>query len=228
MSYDDKRKNEEISNVEKDLLDENLFAEPERSYGSEAIQDYNYGSSEEKVGEKTIEDYMALPEGERVELIDGVFYDMASPLGQHQLSLGEIVRILGNYVDKNKGNCKVFQSPMDVQLDGDDKTVVQPDAFILCDRDKYVDGRVIGAPDLVIEVLSPSNRWHDMGRKLRKYKNAGVREYWVVDAEKEVVVIHYFEKDDYAIYSFDDEVPVGIWDGECKVDFKAVKKYMDW
>lgn len=228
MSYDDKRKNEEISNVEKDLLDENLFAEPERSYGSEAIQDYNYGSSAEKVGEKTIEDYMALPEGERVELIDGVFYDMASPLGQHQLSLGEIVRILGNYVDKNKGNCKVFQSPMDVQLDGDDKTVVQPDAFILCDRDKYVDGRVIGAPDLVIEVLSPSNRWHDMGRKLRKYKNAGVREYWVVDVEKEIVVVHYFENDDYAIYSFTDEVPVGIWNDECKVDFKAVKNYLEW
>ena len=203
MSYDDERMSEEISDVEKDLLDENL-------------------------GEKTIEDYMALPEGERVELIDGVFYDMASPLGQHQLSLGEIVRILGNYVDKNKGNCKVFQSPMDVQLDGDDKTVVQPDAFILCDRDKYVDGRVIGAPDLAIEVLSPSNRWHDMGRKLRKYKNAGVREYWVVDVEKKNVVVHYFEKDDYAIYSFTDEVPVGIWDGKCKDDFKVVKKYMDW
>ena len=203
MSYDDERMSEEISDVEKDLLDENL-------------------------GEKTIEDYMALPEGERVELIDGVFYDMASPLGQHQLSLGEIVRILGNYVDKNKGNCKVFQSPMDVQLDGDDKTVVQPDAFILCDRDKYVDGRVIGAPDLAIEVLSPSNRWHDMGRKLRIYKNAGVREYWVVDVEKKIVVVYYFEKDDYAIYSFTDEVPVGIWDGECKVDFKAVKNYLEW
>ena len=184
--------------------------------------------SPEKKGGNTIEDYMALPEGERVELIDGVFYDLSSTLGPQQLSLDKVTSLLADYIEKYNVKCKVFHSPMDVQLDADDKTVVQPDAFILCDRDKYVDGKVIGAPDLVIEVLSPSNRWHDMGRKLRKYKLAGVREYWVIDTEKEVVIVHTFENDDYSIYSFNDKVPVGIWGGKCKVDFKAVKKYMEW
>mgnify|MGYP000172932761 CR=1 FL=1 len=81
------------------------------------------------------------------------------------------------------GKCKVFVSPIDVQLDKDDKTMVQPDIFILCDQSKNIGRCIYGAPDMVIEITSPSTRKKDFGKKLEKYVNAGVREYWIVDVK---------------------------------------------
>ena len=213
---------------ENKLLDENLVAEPKSSYGRKEKQDYNYGSSAENRGEKTIEDYLALPEGERVEMIDGVFYDMASPTSSHQDVVGFIYRKLCDHIDKNNGQCRAFAAPLDVQLSREKNTIVQPDVFVLCDKNKLEHGRVVGAPDFVIEVVSPSNKLHDYEKKLGEYRRAGVREYWIVDIDNNVVITFFFEADRVAFYSFEDKVPVGIWDGKCKVDFKAVKKYMEW
>ena len=110
-----------------------------------------------------------------------------------------------------------------MQLDCDDKTVVQPDVMIICDRSKITKPRIVGAPDLVVEVLSPSNWSHDMVRKLKKYKKAGVREYWIVNLEEQYVLVYEFTKSDFPTeYDFDDEVPVGIWDGKCKVNFREI------
>ena len=117
----------------------------------------------------------------------------------------------------------MLHAPMDVQLDCDDRTVVQPDILIVCDRKKFKNGRVFGAPDFVVEVLSPSTRKKDIQIKTRKYRNAGVREYWMVDIEKEQIIVYRFEKSDLAaIYTFQDKIPVGIFDDECEVDFAEV------
>ena len=173
---------------------------------------------------KTIEDYYALPPDIRVELIDGVFYDMAAPQVLHQCISGRIYNKLLYYVDSNNGQCVPLIAPTDVQLDCDDKTIVEPDVFVVCDRNKLKEGaRVYGAPDFIVEVLSPSNWRHDMVRKLRKYKKAGVKEYWIIDPEELSILVYDFSKSDLPTeYSFDDEVPVGIWDGKCKIDFKDI------
>ena len=197
----------EVSDARDTFMKDN----PEHSY---VCEDYS---------NKTLKDYLALPEGIRVELIDGVFYDMASPTSIHQRIGGEIFTQLSNYIDSNKGKCIPFAAPMDVQLDCDDKTIVEPDVFVVCDRNKITTPRIVGAPDFIVEVLSPSNWYHDTQRKLWKYKQAGVREYWIVMPNLLKILVYDFKKSDIPTeYGFKDEISVGIWDGKCKVDFKKV------
>ena len=182
-----------------------------------------------ETGDKTIEDYLALPEERRVELIDGVFYDMEAPSYVHQIIALKIHQILLNHVEKNGGSCMPFAAPADVQLFWDsDKTMVQPDVFVVCNRDQLTMNRLLGAPDLVMEVISPWSRWRDADLKLRKYREAGVREYWIIFPKEKKVLVYLFEKSDATgdivptEYTFADRVPVGIWDGKCEVDFAEI------
>ena len=178
---------------------------------------------------KTIEDYIALPEGTRIELIDGKFYDMAAPTTKHQKIGFELCYMFEGFVESNNGKCVPFVAPTDVQLDCDNKTMVQPDVLVVCDRSKITNARIVGAPDLIVEVLSPSNYMVDLVIKLAKYKHAGVREYWVVIPEEKTLFVYEFEKsDDPVHYTFEDTVPVGIWDGKCKIDFKRIYKKMEF
>jgi len=174
-------------------------------------------------GGKTIDDYLALPEGARVELIDGKFYEMAAPTTIHQrigLILGSL---LSNHIAKNGGMCVPFLAPTDVQLDCDEKTMMQPDVLVVCDRNKITRPRIVGAPDLVIEIISPSNAVTDALIKLSKYQKAGVREYWIVFPDEKQIIVYDFENDaTLKIYTFEDEIPVGIWNGACKIDFKSI------
>ena len=197
----------------------NIVNEGFAEYESEGTSALNSNG----LGDNTIEDYLKLPEGTRVELIDGVFYDMAAPTIAHQGIIAEIANALKNYVDANNGKCITLMAPTDVQLDKDDKTMVQPDIIVVCDRDKFNKARLVGAPDFVIEVLSPSNWYNDMVRKLIKYKNAGVHEYWIVMPDSRKVLVYYFAKSDTPTeYTFNDEIPVNIWEGKCKIDFKKI------
>ena len=104
---------------------------------------------------------------------------------------------------------------MDVKLD--DQNVVQPDVFVVCDRDKIDSKRINGAPDLVIEIMS-SNRYIDLFRKLDLYSRLGVREYWIVDPRDRKIIVYFFEQTDYPqIFTFDDSIPVGIFGGELSI-----------
>lgn len=173
-----------------------------------------------KQGEYTIEDYYALPETCRVELIDGVIYNMAAPDYRHQGMCGELFVQFRQYIMKKKGMCFPFLSPVDVQLDRDDKTIVQPDLIVTCDRDKVKEQVYYGAPDFVVEVLSPSNTLREQNLKYHKYKNAGVRGYWVVDPQRQLISVHDFEHGSApAVYTFQDKVPVGIFSGGLEIDF---------
>lgn len=172
-----------------------------------------------KQGEFTLEDYYNLPEDKRVELIDGVIYDMTAPTTIHQAILGRICNQLLNHIDAKGGTCVPMVSPVDVQLDCDDKTMVEPDVIIVCDRSKIIRRCVYGAPDFVLEVLSKSTRKKDMFIKLNKYRDAGVREYWIVDPDKKAVIVYDFEHDDYRLAGFDEKIPVSVLDGECVIDF---------
>ena len=179
-------------------------------------------------GQYTLEDYYALPDERRVELIDGYFYDMASPTSIHQTILGELHILLAQCVSKHP-ECRLFFAPMDVRLDNDDYTILQPDVFIICNSEDRDIRRINGVPDFIIEVLSPSTRYHDMFRKLNKYKSAGVREYWIVDPDRKSIAVYCFEYDILPVsYTFDDTVPVFISKGECSVDFATINDKLKW
>ena len=182
-----------------------------------------------KQGEYTLDDYYSLPDERRVELIDGVIYDMSSPTNIHQLISFEIRDQLKSYIRKKGGDCIPFVAPADVQLDCDDKTMVQPDVFVVCDRSKIIKRCTYGAPDLIVEILSPSTRKKDINIKLKKYIGAGVAEYWIVDPDKKTVVVYDFAHDELpVIYGFDAKVPVGLFDGECEVDFAEIYEYISF
>ncbi|MBQ2258073.1 MAG: Uma2 family endonuclease [Lachnospiraceae bacterium] len=167
----------------------------------------------------TLDDYYRLPNDVRAELIDGRLFYMQSPTSAHQNIIGELYFATRLFIKEKNGTCQPFMAPLDVQLDCDDKTMIQPDFMIICDREKVWEDRIYGAPDFVVEVLSPSTRKRDTDVKLLKYKNAGVREYWIVDLEKERIICYFFEEDGLIpnIYTFQNEVPVRIYDGELKI-----------
>jgi len=184
-----------------------------------------------KQGEYTIEDRENFPEDFRCELIDGVIYDMAAPSNKHELLTDELYDSFKSYVKQKHGKCKVSRGIFDVQLFfNDEKTILQPDFLIVCEASKFSGTRVVGAPDLVIEILSPSTRDKDCGIKLRKYLAAGVRECWLVDLEKRRVYVYtqrIGESTESILpmpitYTFDDMIPVDIFDGECKIDMAGV------
>ncbi|MBR3484097.1 MAG: Uma2 family endonuclease [Lachnospiraceae bacterium] len=178
---------------------------------------------------KSIDDYLALPNDVRVELIDGVFYDMAAPSYLHNQIAIQIWKALDDYIYKNNGKCSASIAPTDVQLDKDDKTMVQPDVLVTCDRDKITYARVVGAPDLIIEVLSESNWYHDVYRKKSKYESSGVREYWIVMPKQSKIIVYFFKKSSKPIeYTFNDIIPVNIWDGKCTIDFKVISERLDY
>ena len=181
-------------------------------------------------GEYTAEDRDSLPDDVRTELIDGVLYDMAAPSMAHQIIIGELFNILYNQIDKCGKNCLPVVSPSDVHLDRNGKTVVQPDIYVICEipPDLTDKGYYQGGPSMVIEVLSPATRSRDLFLKAFKYRAAGVREYWLVDPEKRIVIAYEFDRDsdldcENTIYGFDDTVPVKISEGMCSVDFGRIK-----
>ena len=205
---------------------EDLLSSPFYSYPPAAASDVREKaaaySADPRQGSYTLEDYYALPDDRRVELIDGVIYDMASPVQIHQAILG---RLHYEFVDcvNNHPDCELFLAPSDVRLDNDNRTMVQPDLFIVCNRTDRDFRRLNGAPDFACEILSPSSRSHDMLLKHNKYKNAGVREYWIIDPDKLQVIVHDLEHDlPPKYYSFHDVIPVGISGGECKIDFEKI------
>ena len=179
-------------------------------------------------GEYTISDYRALPEERRVELIDGYFYDMASPTFLHQRIGGEIYRQIANFVMEQDGDCRPFIAPVDVQLDCDEKTMVQPDVAVICDTDKIRHWGVYGAPDFILEVISPSTKKKDCIRKLSKYMDAGVKEYWILDSYQKVLLIYRFETADMPlICGLDQSVPVGIYDGALQIQFDHISEWIE-
>ncbi len=173
----------------------------------------------------TLDDYYALPDDQRVELIDGVFYDMAAPAAIHQIILGDLYILFRECAERHGMPCHVFLSPFDVRLDKDNYTMVQPDLVIFCHDFDINMKRYEGAPDLAVEILSPSTRSKDMVLKLYKYQQAGVKEYWIVDPKNRAVTVHFFDDPDYdpRKYTFHDKIPVNISGGTCVIDFSRVK-----
>lgn len=159
----------------------------------------------------TTDDIYALPDGERAELIDGQIYYMAPPDRKHQLISGELFTIINNYIKSKGGSCEPYIAPFAVFLNKDDKNYVEPDISVICDKAKLTDKGCSGAPDWIIEVVSPGSRRMDYSIKLFKYRTAGVREYWIVDPEKKRILVYDLEHEDMNEYTFADTVNAGIY-----------------
>lgn len=160
----------------------------------------------------TAEDYWNLPEGQRAELIDGELVDMAPPNFLHQKLVSKFTQAIGRYISDNKGSCEVIPAPFAVNLTGNDRTWVEPDISVICDKNKISDRGYEGAPDWIIEITSPSTQRMDCIIKLFKYRSAGVREYWIVNPMKKTVQVYHFgENEDTSQYDFDEDIPVGIY-----------------
>ena len=179
----------------------------------------------------TYEDYAKINDGKRYELIDGVLYNMASPSADHQRVTSQLWKRLDTFLEGRR--CEAFIAPFDVRLNADkirqfdksDNIVFQPDVLVLCDKNKLdPKGKHIkGAPDLIIEVLSPSSVYVDRVLKHRRYMEAGVREYWIVDPQSKTVSVYILENGKYYAqnYGKDDKVPVHIL-SEMEIDISEI------
>lgn len=172
----------------------------------------------------TLDDYYMLPKDKRMELIDGTFYVISAPSLIHQTVSLELSYYIRDYIRRKKGNCIVFTAPVDVQLDHDNHTMIEPDIAIVCDKNKLTKHCITGAPDFVAEIISPSTRERDMFLKLMKYQNAGVREYWIIDIEKERIITYFFAEDEIpVIYGLNASIPVKIYGEDLTIDFSEIR-----
>ena len=170
----------------------------------------------------TFADYLKWNDGKRYELIDGQVYILApAPSPEHQRISGELYRQISNYLlDKD---CQVFAAPFDVRLpegkerDEEILTIVQPDILVVCDKSKLDQRGLKGAPDMVIEIVSPSTAGRDRGVKRDLYERNGVREYWLVDYSNKTIEVYLLNKGNSygkpVVYSAEEKVPVNIFEG---------------
>ena len=175
----------------------------------------------EKIKQYTAEEFFAFTEKDekRYELHNGEIVALAAPNVRHQRISGEMYFTIRSYIKNKGGKCDVFYSPFDVKLN--EENVVQPDLLIVCDPDKLDGKRCNGAPDFVAEITS-SNSYNDYVRKLHLYESSGVREYWIIDPDKNIISVYNFEKETNEIYSFAQSVPVGIYEGELTINLNEL------
>lgn len=173
----------------------------------------------------TIDDIYDLPDGTRAELIDGQIYYMAPPSRKHQDIAGELFGIIREYIKSKDGSCRPYIAPFAVFLNRNDKNYVEPDISIICDPGKLHDKGCIGAPDWIIEIISLGSRQMDYYTKLFKYRASGVKEYWIVDPEKDRILVYNFETEKTGDYTFSDSVKAGIYD-DLYIDFSGISELL--
>ncbi|MCI8377615.1 MAG: Uma2 family endonuclease [Lachnospiraceae bacterium] len=174
-----------------------------------------------KIEYYTIDDIYNLSEEQRAELIDGELYMLATPNRIHQKLVHFFDWTIGNYIHSKNGECEVYPAPFAVFLNANNDIYLEPDISVICDKGKLTDNGCMGAPDWIIEIVSPSSRPMDYNKKLFKYRTAGVREYWIVDPIKQLIMVYHFEHDTFEQYSFSDKVKVGIYE-DFEIDFEGI------
>lgn len=170
----------------------------------------------------TIDTIYNLPDGDRAELIGGQIYNMAPPSTVHQRLVMRTSFSIQDYMNKNNGSCEVFIAPFAVFLNSDNSTYVEPDICVICDKNKLDDKGCHGAPDWIIEIVSPSSKRMDYYIKLAAYRLAGVREYWILDPIKETIIVYDMANDSGpTIYSLTDKVKSNIYE-DLYIDFRDI------
>ena len=183
----------------------------------------------------TYADYLTWMDDVRRELIDGFIKMMAGTNKRHGDVCRHLIRYLDGYSVKNRCDCKVYTAPIDVLLPKNGETendkiydVVQPDIFVVCGGWKGNENAFWGAPDMIVEILSPSNRKRDILEKFYLYQKAGVREYWIADPKVKVITVYVMQENgeynDGEVYQTGKKVPVHIFDGHL-IDINHIFDY---
>jgi len=169
--------------------------------------------------EYTFEEWLDLDHNEEIDLIDGVLYMRGEPSRRHQDIVRELTIELGVFL-RGK-DCRLYTHPFMVKLNK--KTVVHPDISVICDKSKLNDRGCLGAPDFVIEILSPTNAGDDIFRKYHQYRQTGVKEYWIVDPDKNIITVYILEDGNYIVrlYTENETLPVSVLPG-CEIDLKVI------
>ena len=179
----------------------------------------------------TYKDYLTFPNDERIEIIEGELYNMASPSFVHQTLSMEISYSLKHYIKSNNGTCTVLTAPFDVILKNDNEEVeecsniVIPDISVICDKNKLSNGKkCVGSPNMIVEIISPSNAGHDYVTKLNLYQKYKVKEYWIIDPRKRSIFVYFLGENGFYdlvnSYTFKDKVKVNIYD-DLEIDFNT-------
>lgn len=169
----------------------------------------------------TVDEIIALPEGERAELINGVWYNMSAPGTDHQRLVGSIYRRISNYIEAKGGKCEPFVAPFAVFLNKDKYNYVEPDISVICDKDKLKNDGCHGAPDWIIEIVSPASYKMDYMIKMLKYGTSGVSLYWIVDPAKKMIRVLDYKNEETFDYTFEDVVPAALYQ-DFEIDFKEI------
>ncbi len=167
----------------------------------------------------TIEMLSEYGEIRNVELLDGEIVVNEVPAIKHHRLVKKLGRQIDRYIDDNQGECEAFAVGVNVRLDPRDKhSMLIPDIAVVCNPKIVKEDAIWGAPDWVLEVVSPITRHRDYNDKLHKYMSCGVREYWIVDPDKEMVTTYITGEPIMSkIYGFDEEIPVAIYDDKLKI-----------
>jgi len=197
-----------------------VLKEPPVEYGIMAPQHYTYA------------DYLSWTDDMRRELINGVAYLFSAPTRFHAGLSSKLLGWVFNFIEKKKGKCKIYHAPFDVRFPKNGETanekidtVVQPDICVICDPDKLDDAGCVGAPDLIVEVQSPSTLKRDLREKFDLYEQSGVREYWIVSPRDKGITVFILQEngkyDEGKTYMLSGKVPVGIFEG-LEIDLKEL------
>lgn len=175
----------------------------------------------------TTADIESLPEGQRAELIDGRMYLMAPPSLHHQDILLWLSVEIFSYINAHGGKCRVIPAPFGVYIKKDKHNYFEPDISVICDKDKLDQKGCHGAPDWIIEIVSPSSRQMDYCFKPTVYLEAGVREYWIVDIDRQQITVHSLEKSlSPVVYRFGDTIKPGIYE-DFTIDSSRLAAYLE-
>ncbi len=182
----------------------------------------------------TFADYLTWFDDKCRELINGFIYEMSpAPTSSHQRLSGKLYNTVSNFITGKKGKCEVFYSPFDVRLPNTSTevannqifTVVQPDICVICDPSKIDERGCLGAPDLIVEIISPATAHRDLHEKLHLYELSGVREYWIVFPKDQIVTVHELKAtgkyDEGTTYSYQNKVKMRIFD-DLEIDLKVI------
>lgn len=169
----------------------------------------------------TVEEFYNMPDDIHAELINGQIVYLASTSSIHQIISSELHFAINSYIKSKAGHCRALTAPFGVQLHKGEDTVLEPDISVICDTDKITPRGCIGAPDWIIEIVSPSNPSHDYITKLSIYHDTGVREYWIVDPQSKYIHVYNLEVGDLKMYSFRDTVKAGIYE-DLYIDFAGL------
>lgn len=172
----------------------------------------------------SVSEYFSLETDRTVELIDGQLIYNDLPTMAHQKVVEGLGFAIKSFIKDNNGKCASYSCGINLQLDEEDNSILAPDIVVVCDQSKETDFGILGAPDWIIEVTSPSTRKKDYRQKLSKYMEHGVREYWVIDMQKEIVATYINEMPVVTgIYKFSDAIPVFIYDGKLTICIDDIK-----